>query len=41
MNHASGGDDNSLATLFDALDMAGSRALYCPPQTTNIIRPFG
>jgi hypothetical protein len=38
MNEASGSDDDTLATLLDALDMAGSGALYSSPQSTNIVR---
>jgi hypothetical protein len=37
MNNAGGSDDDALATLLHALDMAGSRALYGSPQTTDIV----
>jgi hypothetical protein len=37
MDDASGSDDNALATLLDALNMAGSGAFYCTPQSTNIV----
>ena len=38
MDNAGSRDDDTLASLLHALDMAGSGAGYSSPQSTNIVR---